>query len=104
MIMLLFCAACLLAASPVAARDQPRGDDRDQTTRIRAAVARGQLLPLPRVLAIARARVPGRLLDVELEEDGRRLLYEVKILTRSGRVVEVTVNARNGRILEVEED
>lgn len=50
------CAVSLLAVPPVIAGDQ------DEAARIRAAVARGQVLPLPRILALARARVPGDML------------------------------------------
>ncbi|MFC4255926.1 hypothetical protein GRI97_12680 [Altererythrobacter xixiisoli] len=95
----LLAATGLLCATPPAA-----AMDRDEAARVRTAVARGQILPLPRILAIARARVPGSMLEVELDQRGRRLVYEVKILTRSGRVVEIAINARNGRILSVEDD
>lgn len=78
--------------------------DRDEAARIRTAVARGELMPLPRILAIARARVPGEMLEVELEEERGRIAYEVKILTADGRMQEVTIDPRSGRVLGVEDD
>lgn len=90
----------LLASTPVIA-NPPAADD---TARIRLAVARGVVLPLPRILDIAQHRVPGEVLKVELEEMSDRLGYEVKILTADGRVQEIKLDARTGAILKVEND
>ena len=71
---------------------------------IRAAVQRGELLPLPRIMALAQARVSGDIVKTELESKRGQLIYEVKILTRNGRVQEVKLDARTGRVLRVEDD
>lgn len=71
---------------------------------IRGAVARGELLPLPRILAIAKSRVPGEVLKIELEQEDWGLEYEVKILTASGRVREVELDARSGRVVKIEDE
>lgn len=50
---------------------------------------------------IALRRVPGEIVGVELE--GReRAVYEIRILTRSGRLVELKIDARTGAVLEQE--
>ena len=90
----------LLVRTPALA-GPPAGDD---TARIRLAVARGTVLPLPRILGIAQRRVPGEVLKVELEEMPDRLGYEVKVLTTDGRVQELRLDARTGAILKVEND
>ncbi|WP_165799519.1 PepSY domain-containing protein [Sphingomonas oleivorans] len=71
---------------------------------IRAAVARGEVLPLPRILSLAQARVPGEVVKVEIEQERWGLKYEVKILTPNGRVREVSLNARTGALIEIEDD
>ena len=71
---------------------------------IRDAVRRGELVPLPRVLAIAQARVAGDVLKTELEQKSWGLQYEVKILTATGRVREVKLNARTGAVIGIEDD
>lgn len=71
---------------------------------IRKAVQRGELLPLPRVLAIAQAKVPGEVIKIELDNEPWGIKYEVKILTPSGRVREVEINARTGAVLLIEDD
>lgn len=71
---------------------------------IRAAVERGDVLALPRVLELAQRRVPGEVLEVELDKDDGRITYEVKVLTPDGRVREVTIDAHSGKVLNVEDD
>lgn len=91
-------------ASPAAiAAAKAERQAREQAA-IRAAVARGELMPLPRILAIAQARVPGQVLKVEIEQEQPGFKYEVKILTGTGRVREVNVDARTGRIVEIEDE
>src|SRR3546814_19685553 len=70
---------------------------------IRQAVQRGELLPLPRVLAIAQAKVSGEVVKIELEYESWGIKYEVKILTPSGRVREVEINARTGAVVKLED-
>ncbi len=71
---------------------------------IRSAVQRGELLPMPRVLAIAQKRVPGDVVKVELDYEPTGIKYEVKILTPSGRVREVEINAKTGAVIKIEDD
>jgi uncharacterized membrane protein YkoI len=85
-----------------------QADDRQEKARelaaIRAAVQKGELLPLPRIMALAQARVPGDVVKTELEAKRGGLIYEVKILTPAGSVQEVKLDARTGHILRVEND
>ena len=62
------------------------------------------LLPLNRILSIARRRVPGEVIDVELDDDDDGAEYDIEILTSGGRSVEIKIDARSGAILKVEED
>lgn len=85
------------------------GDKKDQrraaeAEAIRAAVARGEVMALPRILALAQARVPGEVLKVELEHDKGRLQYEIKVLAGNGRVREVKLDARTGGLIKIEDD
>ena len=82
------------------------GDDKKKEHDvIRDALRRGEVLPLTKVLAIAAQRVPGDIVEVELEDDDdRALVYEIKILTDAGRVREIKIDARTGAVLEIEDD
>jgi uncharacterized membrane protein YkoI len=75
--------------------------DGDQDFAIQA-LRRGEILPLNRILALATRRVPGDVLKVKLERRRGEVVYEVKILERSGRVQELHLNARSGAVLAVE--
>lgn len=75
------------------------GDAREQQA-VRQAVQQGRYVPLETVVRDALKRSPGRLLEVELDDD----TYEIEILGPNGKVMELDYDARNGRLLKMEED
>jgi uncharacterized membrane protein YkoI len=89
---------------PAVATDAKAARKAAEQQAIRDAVRRGQLLPLPRILAIAQHQVAGDVLKTELEQKSWGLQYEVKILTATGRVREVKLNARSGAVVKIEDD
>lgn len=80
--------------------------DKDRADQLAAsqALARGEILPIVRILGIANAKVPGDVLKVKLERKPFGFQYKVKILARNGRVREIELDARTGRILSIEDD
>ncbi len=68
----------------------------------RRAVERGELLPLAKILAATEREFPGRVLEVELEEEDGRYLYEIEVLLKDGRVIELTYDGKTGQLLETE--
>lgn len=78
-----------------------RGGDHD---RARAAVSAGEILPLATLLPALEARFRARMIEVELDRDDGRLVYEVEMITPGGRILEIEVDAASGAILEAEED
>lgn len=101
-----FLATPLVLAAAVATLSTPpvlAGDD-DQVE-ARALLQRGEILPLGRILEIVQERVPGDIIEVELDRgDKHGWEYEVKVLAASGRVLEVDVNARTGVVRKIEDD
>lgn len=93
-----------IAPAPLLAHDRST----DKHRHLREAVRSGKLLPLNRIMAIAQARAPGEIIKIELDDDDddyrNRVIYEVKTLSRSGRVMKVELDAATGRVLKVEED
>ena len=87
------CAAPLLAPLPAAARDS---DDQD---RARAALAAGEIRPLSDILAEVERRYLGRVIEVELDREDGRWVYELKLLPPSGRVFELEVDAATAALL-----
>ena len=74
----------------------------DEALRLRE---QGLIQPLEQLLQKALERHPGaKLLEVELEEDDDIYVYEVELLTTSGVVREIKLNASNGQLLKYEVD
>ena len=86
----------LFLAASCAANAAPPSRDHE---RARAATARGEYVALETILADAEKRQPGRVLDVELEDDDE---YEIEILRADGVVVELEYDARSGKLIELE--
>ncbi|MGE0651051.1 MAG: PepSY domain-containing protein [Alphaproteobacteria bacterium] len=79
------------------------GNNRDGRTQrgARDAVKRGEIRSLEEVTSVVQRRYPGRLLDVQLQDNRGRPVYQLKMLTRDGRVLNVAVDARSAQILGV---
>lgn len=89
---LLTAVLALLLSSPPALAD----NDQD---RARAAVQAGKVLPLKTVLERLERDHPGQLLEVELEEDDGRWLYEIKLIEPGGRLVKLKLDAASGDVV-----
>jgi len=75
--------------------------DSDQ---IRRMVAQGEILSLDAILQKHRLLSSGRLLDLEVEAEDRRIIYELELLTPGGNVEKWVVDAQNGELLEKENE
>lgn len=81
---------------------QARDLGQDEALRLRE---QGVIMPLEQLFQKALGRHPGaKLLEVELDEDDGLYVYEVELLTTSGVVREIKLNASNGQLLKDEED
>lgn len=101
-----FClVAFLLGIACTVAQAGPSKHDHDHARR---ALASGEARPITEILQAVAAEVPGDVIDVEFERERRHgpavWVYEIKIITPDGRLLEVRVDAATARILDVEED
>lgn len=67
--------------------------------RARNAVRAGQVLPLDRVLDRLAFEHPGQVLEVELDDEDGRWVYEIRLLQAGGRRVKLKVDAASGEVL-----
>lgn len=74
------------------------GHDHD---RARAAVEAGEILPLPALLEQVQRTHPGQVLELELETQGGRWIYEMKLLQPDGRLLKLVVDARTAQVLKL---
>lgn len=69
--------------------------------RARAAVQAGQVLPLPTLLERLQRSHPGQVLELELELDKGRWIYEIKLLQADGQLLKLELDAATAQVLEV---
>jgi uncharacterized membrane protein YkoI len=87
-------------ADGAAARSRDRDDDQDLA---REALKRGEVLPVARILELVAQHLPGDVIEVQLDERRGRLEYEIRVLTPSGRVRELVLDARTGAFVRFED-
>ena len=71
----------------------------ERATRLRD---KGEILPLAKVIQMNGLDRIGRIIEVELEEENGRQIYELKVLTNDSVVREYYIDPVTGRILEIE--
>lgn len=79
-------------------------DDDHDYDRARRALSRGEILPMAQLLERLHARIPGEVVEVELEREDGVWVYEFKVIDRQGRLLEVYVAAESGEILAIEDE
>lgn len=84
--------ALALALPPAAAKDQDRA---------REAVRRGEAVPLAQVTEHALRTFGGRVIEVDIDGERRRIEYELELLLDDGRVIELTYEGRTGHLIEI---
>ncbi|WP_303785815.1 PepSY domain-containing protein [Azovibrio restrictus] len=89
--------ALALAGFPAAPAGAGEAEDHEQA---RQALAAGEVLPLRQILDRVEKRHPGQILEVELEREQGRWIYEIKLLRPEGAVSKLKLDARNGDLLQ----
>ncbi|MBA4326889.1 MAG: peptidase [Polaromonas sp.] len=74
-------------------------DSKDDHNRARQALQAGQVLPLGKVLERLERDHPGQVMEVELEQEEGRWIYEVKLLQPQGQLVKLKLDARTAALL-----
>ncbi len=65
----------------------------------RRALEAGEVLSLRSVLERIERVFPGEVIEVELEHEGDRWIYEIKLLRHGGGLLKLEVDARDGTVL-----
>jgi len=79
-------------------------DDYNETSQVRKLRNTESILPLSQILKKIEATHPGTLLDVDLEYEGAKFIYEIEILDANHVVQEMKVDASTGKMLTTEHD
>ena len=94
--------SALLLLSLLSAPALSRDFDQDEALELARS---GQIMALDVLLQTALGKYPGAaLLEAELEREDGRYRYEIELLTVSGVVRELALDAQSGELLKDEED
>ncbi len=77
-------------------------DDDFSRSEIRQLVNEGRILSLESILNLYPEQEHGDLLDLEVEKEHGKIVYELEFLLDNGRVLEMEIDARNGQLLKKE--
>jgi len=77
-----------------------RAGDKDDHERARAAVQAGEVQPLSTLLEALQLSHPGQVLEVELERESGRWIYEIKLLQADGQLLKLELDARTAQVLK----
>lgn len=88
-------AAVLLGGFSASVGSASEGDHED-ARRLREA---GEIVPLEQILPDARSRHGGHIIEIELERENGRYVYEVEFVDEAGQVHEYYYDAGDGRFL-----
>ncbi len=91
-------AALLLALLGAGVGQAGDGHDHD---RARRALESGEIVPLRTILERVERDYPGQIMEVELEREDARWIYEIKLLRTGGALVKLEIDARDGKLLGI---
>lgn len=83
----------LFAASPASSAERVRHQD------VRQLRESGKILPMEEILDRARAAQPGQIVEVELEREDGRYVYEVKVIDDADKMHRLELDAGSGEVL-----
>lgn len=93
--------AILSAAPPVGANAD---DDAQEHEEARKALEQGLVRPLEEVIAEARKHVEGELIEIELEQENGRYIYDLEFIQPTGQIIELQIDAKTMAIIEDDAD
>ena len=86
-------------AGPTAAPAEEAYDRRRDHDLARQGQMQQTMLPLRTIVMAVHQAIPGDIAGIELERRGGNWLYEIKVISPKGVMIEVHIDARTGAIL-----
>lgn len=94
--------AVLVLNGPAWSDDKGKGKkDESKETVEMAAKAK---VTIDQAIKTASEKVPGKVVEAELEKKHNTLVWEVEVVTEENRVMEVHIDAESGAVIDVEEE
>ncbi|HEY7840439.1 MAG TPA: PepSY domain-containing protein [Gammaproteobacteria bacterium] len=76
----------------------------DEAEQARSLTDSGAILPLEQILERTKQEFPGRVIEIELDKEDGRYVYELEIVDPEGRVWELEIDAATGELIEKERE
>jgi uncharacterized membrane protein YkoI len=61
-------------------------------------------MSLESVIAQVRKDYPGQIIEIELDEEDDRFIYEIEVVNDDGVVIELEIDAATGEVLKYKKD
>lgn len=97
--LILSLAMLVLAAGTMTGADSAFAEEHSKLEM--AATAR---VTIEEAIRTASEKVPGKVIEAELEEKHHTLVWEIEIVTSENKVMEVHIDAKTGAVIDVEEE
>jgi len=99
----------MITALPYIVSAMPGSDGLLMLAKLDAEEARelkqsGQIMPLEDLIALVRKDYPGQIIQIELDEEKDRYVYEIEVVGEEGVVIELELDAATGEVLKYKKD
>ncbi len=95
--------AAAFAAPPALADKGGHGND-DDRSRVAKAREHAEIMPIEKLLALLGEKIGGEIVEIEIDDEHGRVVYEIYYLDAAGRRHEIKIDAASGAILGQEAD
>lgn len=92
-------AAASIAAAAAIGADFAHADDRMRPSEVRQLREAGKILPMEDILARVRSAQPGQVVEVDLDREHGRLVYEVKLIDDADAIHKLELDAATGEVI-----
>ena len=97
-----FALAMLLAAGTLVLGGTAYGDEKEKIGK--AEMAATAKVTIDQAVKTASEKVPGTVIEAELESKHHKLVWEIEVVTAEKKVMEVHIDAHTGAVIGVEEE
>ena len=79
-------------------------NDNEKENKVKGAMAAAARVTINQAANTAVQKVPGKVIEAELEKKHNKLIWEVEVVTAENKVMEVHIDADTGAVIDVEEE
>ena len=94
--------AIFVLSPPAWSDDKGKGKKEKAKETIEMAAAAN--VTIDQAIKTASEKVPGKVVEAELETKGSTLVWEIEVVTAENKVMEVHIDASSGAVIDVEEE